>query len=434
MDIEIKKVGDKLKTLRKSLGLRQEELVKHKVAGTSKETPFTRNLVSMVETDKSPLTAKLADTIHKNLLIVCKERGIPCDFDFDEVCLTPQDQTKRYIKNYENEMCKVISFEESIKYAEKLIVLAEEYRLFKELSGLYITLGDLCENRDKELSTRYYLKALVLKSEITEKEGMELTRKLKYIYILDGKYHAALNVHYSKTTGEKEILKKCMFNDILCFNKLKMDKETVEGIKDLKAILDKKIDKDILFKIQMIEAVIYEKNNDLMNSLKIYNDLLNRSKSTINTNRINCNILKLKIEAGICTIEDIKQVENSAVIEDLGFSERIIYYRILAKAYTSLEMEKSIRYLITAIDSIINREEVNSESKKYFNLIIGGILDDDKKLEVFKAAYDNDFKMFVVTLIKRDLLNENTMLKVLRYFQKNKDYDFVTNLIDKRIS
>lgn len=93
MDFTIVTQGQRIREIRKKLNLKQEDL-----SGDI----ITRNLISMIETDKASLTTKAAEVIYDNFKRAVNGKNFGTDLKIDEIFITEEDQAKKSIMIFLN--------------------------------------------------------------------------------------------------------------------------------------------------------------------------------------------------------------------------------------------------------------------------------------------------------------------------------------------
>lgn len=150
MNFSITTRGEKIKEFRKSLNIRQEEL-------SGKDV--TRNLVSMIETNKVPLSSKAEKVIYNNFKRIIAKKGLEIEQKkIDDIFVTEKEQGRNILINYlENMKTTYFDFEKEL---DRLITILNEYGLNEEKSILYLALGKkYLAKREYVRSYRYFFTA-----------------------------------------------------------------------------------------------------------------------------------------------------------------------------------------------------------------------------------------------------------------------------------
>lgn len=130
MDFRIVTRGERLKSIRKSLNLKQEHL-------SGKDV--TRNLISMIETNKAALTDKAAKVIMKNLEKAINEKEQQDKVDIKQLYITEEEEVINLSKKFVD-LIQTAGIECDYE-TKQMIRLLNKYKLKKEKAVVYLEIG-----------------------------------------------------------------------------------------------------------------------------------------------------------------------------------------------------------------------------------------------------------------------------------------------------
>lgn len=198
MNTKIITPGQKIKEIRKIYNIKQ-----HEICGNM----ITRNMISMIETDKAGLTENTAKIIIENIIKVCEEKNIKIDICLEDLTQSAESQAKKIANDFIiffDVDYKVILKKEYENYIKDVEYIIEKYRLREEKFSIYERLGWAnMKSSNYYKSYTYFLKAFENCNELFNnikliniiinisfccrhlklyKEGMDFIR-LAYIYM-----------------------------------------------------------------------------------------------------------------------------------------------------------------------------------------------------------------------------------------------------------
>jgi len=182
--------GENLKRIRKDLNLKQ-----HEIAGND----VTRNLISLIENNKTPIYYNVANIISKNINKILCERGLDIYIQAEDI-LNPERYEARsvankYIKMLEKHLqeknynLKVDELNEIENFLNKWNFVDKKVKIYQLLGEIYY------KAKDPNREYYYYIKALEISYEHPNmKDRYKLILRLVYNCILTKKYHEAIRL------------------------------------------------------------------------------------------------------------------------------------------------------------------------------------------------------------------------------------------------
>ncbi len=276
MTLEILAPGEKIRRLRESMGLKQDDLTDDKI---------TRSLVSMIENGKRNLTYNVAAIIADKLNRYYEKIGQ--EFTAEDLLKGESEQAQTYINEalakYESiSQNKHLTVDEIVLIFEPLLNLAKEWSLRREVAKINFLKGQyhyhLCEYYK---SANDYFSALEYYIEVKDYE------KIAALYLKLGNNSFMLEhiqealVHYQKSyflTIEKNPENEksqiyALYNIILCYRKLKNYNLVFEAIENIRKY---ELSQFIFDDIVLIEANNYLDLELYDKAEKLYNKLLKK--------------------------------------------------------------------------------------------------------------------------------------------------------------
>lgn len=215
-------IGENLKVIRKSLGFRQHEITGGEI---------TRNLISIIENDKTPLYENVARVLSENINALAQERSLDVYIDPRDLLNPKRMESKKVLDNYIIKLKHRISTEsfegiqEDISDIESFL---KEWDIVEKRAEIYELLGDsfyLMKDKINEYS--YYQKALDHYINLPfKKKCYYLMMKLGTTCIELKKYEDALRTNNLALNDIEEKFKylrsSFYFNNALAYKKLKI--------------------------------------------------------------------------------------------------------------------------------------------------------------------------------------------------------------------
>lgn len=431
MNTNIITPGEKIKELRKRYKIKQHELTGDKI---------TRNMISMIETDKAGLTESTAKILTENIVRICKEKGIEVDISLDYLMESGESQGRKIAKEFIEFLDKTpmnvfkIEFTDYIKNVENII---EKYKLKKEKFEIYSSLGFIyLKSFDYYRAYTYYLKAFESCSDLFNnlklieiiinitsccgnlhryKEGMDFIR-LAFIYMN--------NIPYEQQFSLK-------FNNIIFLKKLGEYDQCLAEIDELE-VVSKEIP-NYGFKITyllMLKANCLKEKSLYNSAIEVHEEILELCKEDIELQLVTfCNILEIYME-----LNDTKNISKYLdkcifalkpykAVEKKSFSPDI--YHGIAQGYYAIEQFKMSKdYFHEALG------EARSFSKKS---IIVSCLRRLLEIAASEKCEEDIFKLknTLMEIISLEILPPNhvVVFDFISYFNSVKDTSTVADII-----
>lgn len=154
MNIKIFTPGDKLRFIRKKYKLKQDEL-----SGTY----ITRNMISMIETNKAALNPTTAKILLDNLYTICTEKNLECTATLDDLLESPNTQVRTVVLEFINTLADTPELVETSLYNGdylEIVLLLDQHGLLKEKALLHETIAKYyVSHKSYEKAYLYYLMA-----------------------------------------------------------------------------------------------------------------------------------------------------------------------------------------------------------------------------------------------------------------------------------
>lgn len=261
--------GEKIKNLRKILGIRQEQLT---------STGISRNFISMVENNKRNLSLKTAKLIVDEIKLKSVELGIDLKIDEEYILKSPGEDAGDYcIKRLKEDL----SFDD----IEKLTNLCNRYNLIDILPQLYSKKADLfyTDSKFDEAFTYYYdaleiyisLNNLEAKAIIYNKLGKCRLKVLEYIESL-----SFFKKAYNLSSKEKfmSVEKNSLYNMALVYKKLNKIDDAIEHIQRYLELCSQDLYSTDIIDARILEANCYSIKYQFEKSISIYKEILDNNK------------------------------------------------------------------------------------------------------------------------------------------------------------
>ncbi|MDF2883563.1 MAG: helix-turn-helix domain protein [Clostridiaceae bacterium] len=338
--------GEKIKNLRKILGIRQEQLT---------SIGISRNFISMVENNKRNLSLKTAKLIVDEIKLKSVELGIDLNIDEEYILKTPSEDARDYCS-------KKLVEELSADDIEKLNNLCNRYNLIDILPQLYSKKGDLFYNSNKfDEAFTYFYDALEIYTHINNLEDKALIYnklgkcRLKVLEYIESLSFFKKAYSLSSEEGFMPIEKNSLYNMALVYKKLNKIDESLEQIHKYIEICNDDLDFPDIIDARILEANCYSIKNQFEKSISIYKEILdnNKLKSSILASIYN-NLGRAYIE--------MKDLRNSLIY--FNKSQKIREVNDKSKLHLTLINKSNVFLQNKMINEAINL------LKKAFNLSI----------------------------------------------------------------
>ncbi|MBS4539195.1 hypothetical protein GOQ27_12030 [Clostridium sp. D2Q-11] len=368
--------GQNLKVLRKKLGLKQYEITGGEI---------TRNLISLIEHDKTPLHEGVARLISENINKISDERNMDIVV-FPEDLMNPVrlkaksladeyiSKLKIYLEDPEKEIDK--------KLLEDMEFFLQNWNLPDKKSKAYEMLGDIYEKRnDFEKMYIYLTKALenyFLKP--YNKDINKLILKLSFACMHTKRYEESINLTNLALSYEDTVEKygsKVYYNRSVIFNRMKNYDKALVDLEKCRVLLTSKnkLDEDEKVRLKrliIVEGNCYKNKKEYLKAIEVYQKMYNMTEeiqsvgekcaATMNiaeTYEIMDN--KEKVREYILKSEELLD----EIAEDSFYKTRI--YQDLAERYKYLKDEEKTKHYY---ERALNNFDPKKEKEGINNLLL----------------------------------------------------------------
>jgi len=403
--MEILSPGQKIRKIRKELKINQKEITGGEI---------TRELISMIENDKSTLTSVVAHIITDNINRICKEKNIDFSLDAEYLLEDINSQTDKIASNYidflsinEDNISK--DFYKNIEEIEAFLI---KYDVPKKKMIIYEKIGDIFKEQNEfNKSYIYYIKAFENHNGLfNDSRLFSILQKLGCICIYLEKNKEALDFNNLALMYNYNIPKdlrfKLLHNNTLAYMNLEEYNKAlleIEHVENTFKILTKKN----IFDFNLLRA-------HCLRYKKFYNDALKTNESilsildnddTENIILITANIIDIYTE-----LKDIKNIKiyidkliylmnnydevkecyySPNTYNQLGFSANLINNIELSiecykKSIEAARYQRNKRVLLMSLDQLLdilikekNIEEINSFRNQIIEMISLDIIELD---------------------------------------------------------
>jgi len=308
MDFTIITQGQKLKSLRTQLDLKQEDL-------SGKD--ITRNLISMIETDKATLTPKALAIIIENLRKNLSKNISVTEKEIQDLKITEEDQAKTICENF-IEYIKSVGITSEI-ILDKMLPLLNKYNLNSEKVFIYYNFGLAFRNE------KLYEKAF---------KYFNLSKEFAYMTNPSGEVYGG-------------IIKNLMH----CCNRLKLYNEGIRITDNI----PKEVPSDLHANILYNKAVLYKSSKKYTEAIETLNILCDEFHKNLEYNYLGT---KSEILKANCLRESGRY--NDCL-------------RLHKKIYTKISKKKNIDeiYIILTLENIIETAMILEDTYvDYLNTLV----------------------------------------------------------------
>lgn len=433
MNTRVITAGEKLKDIRKRYKIKQYELSGNEL---------TRNMISMIETNKAGLTKNTAEILLKNIYRLCEKKSIPCDVTLEYLLESDEIQAKKicdsFIKLLNSNPSKVFEneFETSLSEIQKLL---DTYKLRDKKLTIYLKLSDIYNNsRDFYKAYLYSLRAFENYNDLfNNPELINLIIKLTNYCNRLKKYKEALN--FSKLAYiympnlPKDKAYKLKFNTIRAYKNLKDYDLALKTIDEIENSFKEKLNSDSTEKISILifKANCLCEKKFFIDSLQIQKRILELTEDNVELHLVTlCNIIeiytkindsqKLKeyIDRSIFYLKEYDKLKNKIYSSEIYNTIGLGYYAINKFETSKLYFNKAL-----------------SESKKYKDVDI--IISSFEKLLSISIKSNckdevNYLKNQLIELISLKLLPVNNLLifEFIRYYNDLGDRETINDIVN----
>lgn len=300
--MEILNPGEKVKRLRKDIGLKQEELT---------DDQITRSLISMIENGKRILSPQVAKIIAKRLSVYYKHMGRTITPEY--LLESKEEQVKRNIETQLSSIDLLLSQRQRIEYNhiqdifEVILSMAQDWSMKDYYSKALVRRGDFYYQ-----TTKYNIALMDFYSGIEyyieTKNHQEVSRiynKIANCYLMQSYFDEALLYYHRAASiaiehnipNQSRIKALTLYNRIICYRKAKKFDLVFQSIHCFNQLQN--IEEDLFDKVMLMEANTYRDLDNHEKAEKIYEKLLLKEKKlqvdTLAHIYINLSVLHCKL-------------------------------------------------------------------------------------------------------------------------------------------
>lgn len=263
--------GEKIKRMRKMLGIKQDELAGDK---------FARNFISMLESGRRNLTLETATTLAKEFNRIAWAKGLTINVTAEYLMASKEEDAHNYYYNIVMESSEIMAIEEVIKYST-------DYNFIDILIIAYEKLGNIYyEQTEYSKARTNYFEVLELAHQIGDKN------KLSYLYNKVGKcklqlldYNEAITFFnkgyaYAIECNHDENKKNILFNLALCNKRLGNYDDAIYLISEYMSLNNQESERDTYLNAMLLKINCYIETEEYVKSLYLYDNLLNTLKDS----------------------------------------------------------------------------------------------------------------------------------------------------------
>jgi tetratricopeptide (TPR) repeat protein len=422
--------GQKIKEIRNELGLNQQDIVGDQI---------TRNMISLIENDKSNLSSAVARIISENINQICKARGLSYSVDENYLLESTEAQINRiaedFIKyldssdvRYDNELLN------KIKDIDSLFV---DYSVPSIEFGVYFKIGRaLGDRKDYLTSYAYYIRALENNTaSLGSIDGARLLsdlgytclrlnrsdEALKYIslalyYLDDTVSRLYFILHYNAALAYK---KEALYD--YAFNEITIIEETCTGISS-----------EDMFDVYSLKANCFEAVKRYEESLTVHEMLY----SSIDNDNIESKLFALGNMLDIYSLLN----DTKSMSETLDKSEEFLdkykfwdspnyssdIYNQFGNAYFKLEnYKRSLEYYLESMQAAKASNETSILSTSLNRIV--DIYALDNNLEDIATV-----KNLVIQYISEDLISLDNLViyKLIKLYTDKNDIGSINSILE----
>lgn len=415
--------GHLVKQIRKSLGLKQFQIV---------DESITRNLISLVENNKAPLTQNTARVVVQCVNDHAKINKQP--IRISELDLRIEGMYEAKVEALELiakiQALKNPSLEEINPLIQSLNLVFSRYDLDELKAETYEKVGQFYSNLgDQKRAGSYFSRAYESIRKITPLEiRLSIINNLMRTFILLTEYHeviryAEIAESYCPTKTER-FFKGILFNKALAYQYLKEPIKAVPVLEELKELWDD-FSQPQLFDINLLIGNCYKKSGHYEESLTRYKSLLNSDLTKIQYSLVHSNMLEV--------YEALKDQENIAntlqcITEYFPYFSESPYYA----CQILMDMTHSYIYLEdykTALKTLL-RGLALSKIAKHYEMVIKSIslLTDPVFRDIISVEeiYVSFMELINLNLVKKQ---DQHIFRIIRYFNEVEKSAYVNNIL-----
>ena len=432
MNTKVITSGEKLKEIRTRYNIKQYELSGNMI---------TRNMISMIETDKAGLTKGTAEILLANIHKLCEERAISCEITLEYLLESAESQAKKIcldfieLLNFTPEKVFLNEFQKKLNEIQKLL---DKYILKKEKTTIYTKLGEIFnDSRDFYKAYTYSLRAFESSNYLfNDPELIGLIIHISYCCNNLKRYKETLDfnrlayIYMDNIPEEQEY--KIKFNNVIAYKNLKDYDLALNEIEDIENKFKNKLNSEPTRKVNVmiLKSNCLKEKRFYIDALQIHKKILTLSENDIEIHLITlCNIIEIYIEMN--DSKNLKEYIDKCILNlkqyDLLESKRYsseIYNDIGLGCYAIDKFEMSKVYFNKAV----------KEAKRYHKIdVITSAIEKLLSIAVNDNATDevNNLKSQLIELMSLNLLDVNNLLifQFIKYYNDLGDTETINDIV-----
>lgn len=375
LEYEILSIPEKLKAIRKYLGLKQEDLTNGIIS---------RSLISYIENGKVELTKETASIICDSIKQVLDQKNISFEVDVEYLTSNEKKQAEILIERHLNKLREIKNVKEDTNFTElikKIEKILTKWELPEKRLVTYELIGDMYYDKSEfDESYIYYIKALENSVESSKFESyVKILSKLGRCCIRMRKYlnaikfnDDALAILEINNIEDDVLYMRCLFNNALAYEYLGFYDKSLSCLERLKK-LDGTFSSEQFIDILIVEGKCYCKKGDLKVAERAYQEALreaNRNNMPFYKSMALTNISALYQENDDIEMAIYYDKEALRIKEDIN-DERIGRTLLeLGKKYITLKQyDLAEKYLLRGINEINLDKDLSTYIKINFELL-----------------------------------------------------------------
>lgn len=426
-------LGENLKKIRKELKLRQHEITGGQI---------TRNLISLIENNKTPLNKKTARLLCDNINELSKERNMGASLILEDLMVPSRFDAKKKANSYIKKLLNYINnkdFDIDQNYLNEIEEFLQEWAIPEKSVDIYMLIGDLYLLKEDRVAECIYLtKALENYFIKPMKEDIYvLITKLIDNYVSRKKYNEAIRLSKLDLIDYDSMpnyyISRLYYNLAFALQKLEKYDNALESISISKEHLNRNKDSNMLRKVLLLEGDCLNKKGLVDEAIDMYKEIVytlgnNYSEVCLAYSNIINICMKEEMKNEVCKylnmVTDIlsKVEKNNKNLLDI--------YTKIAKAYSFLDdYELCENYYIKAYDNSAIRDD-NSAKKKVALELFNFYLSTNQQEKIFDK--NNIFDEAISVISQNDDLP--LLLKYFLINAENNNFDKIQTSIQNLLS
>lgn len=424
--------GEKLKNLRKEYGIKQHQLCGDKI---------TRNMISMIENNKSGLTENTAKLIVDNINRICSEKGIDSSISIDYLLESVDDQAKKIVHDY---ICKLHSHGDLTippflqDQIEDIQLLVDKYRLSSEKIIIFTHLATIYKNiKDYHNAYTYYIRAFESHKNLFNNKNL-ISILINIVFCCNNLHEYKQAMYFNKLAYiymndlPSDLEYKLRFNNLISLKNLQEYDSVLKELQYIDTNFSEIIEFNLTEKVDLmiLKANCFKEKCHFTDSIRLHNAAHSLTQDTEVKLVCLCNLLEIYVqmkdshnirkylERTLILMNDYDSYEKKSYAPEILNDIALSYYELG-------DLESCKQYLLMCIS-----ESKNSKKAVVIEDALCKLLDINIMLN---SHEDVGFvKNLVLEALSLNLLKVNSLstLKLLRYFNKIGDStsidDFIT--------